>query len=233
MPQLNLLPWREQQRHQKNKQFIIAAALSVTITLLVAAAVWGYLQQIKHTLTLANNLLIEKNSLLEVTKNKNQSIKQQRQITVAQLAEVERLAHHRNSLVQLWSELTAVIPATMYLTSFESQQGSLVLRGKSKQPGAVTKLVAYLQQNSAIQKAQVKYIKKPQSAAQATPYNHRHNQSTVDQQVETTIMDSTTTSHHFDFEVVAILFERQAKNNDSAPSTSINEAVTVSKEGGL
>lgn len=232
MPQLNLLPWREQQRQQKNKQFIIAAALSVTITLLVAATVWGYLWQIKHTLTLANNLLIEKNALLEVTKNKNQLIKQQRQITVAQLAEVERLAHHRNSLVQLWSELTAVIPTTMYLRSMDSQQGSLVLRGKSRQPSGVTKLVAYLQQNPAIQQAQVKYIKKPQSVAQATSYNHRHNQSTVDQQVEA-ITDSTTASHHFDFEVVAVLFERQAKSNDSAPSTSINEAVTASKEGGL
>lgn len=159
MPQLNLLPWREQHRQQKNKQFIIAVVLSLTITLLVAAAVWGYLRQIKHTLIVANNLLIEKNSLLEVAKNKNQSIKQQRETTVVQLAEVERIAHHRNSLVQLWSELTAVIPTTMYLTSIESQQGSLVLRGKSRQPSAVTKLVAYLQQNTAIQQAQVKYIK--------------------------------------------------------------------------
>ncbi len=230
MPQINLLPWREQLRQQKNKQFIIAVVLSLVITLLVAAAVWGYLWQIKHTLTLANELLVEKNALLQTTINKDQSIKKRRETTLAQLAEVERLAHHRSSLVQLWSELTAVIPTTMYLTNIESQQGLLVLRGKSRQASAVSRLVAYLQQNPAIQQAQVKYIKKPQSAAQATPDYNRHNQSAVNQQTDAVIIDTMTASHHFDFEVVAILFKKEAKDNDSAPSTTLNK--TASKEVG-
>lgn len=231
MPKLNLLPWREQRRQQKNKQFIMALILSLAITLLMAGAVWGYLQQTNHSLILANKVLIDKNAQLQIAIDKDQSEKQRRQKIVAQFAEVELLAHHRNSLVQLWSELTSVIPTPMYLTAIESQQGSMVFRGKSKESSAVSKFVAYLQQNTAIQQAQVKHIKKPESVTQATPYQSDHNQSSVDQQTSAALITSRADSHHFDFEVVAILFEKEAKHNDSAPSTSSNEA--ASKETGL
>ena len=231
MPKLNLLPWREQRRQQKNKQFIMAMVLSLAITLLMAGAVWGYLQQTKHSLILANKVLIDKNAQLQIAIDKDQSEKQRRETMVAQFAEVERLAHHRNSLVQLWSELTSIIPTTMSLTGIESQQGSMVFRGKSKESSAVSKFVAYLQQNPAIQQAQVKHIKKPESVTQAAPYHGNHNQSTVDQQIGASLIGSRADSHHFDFEVVAILFEKEAKHNDSAPSNSSNEA--ASKETGL
>lgn len=171
MPKLNLLPWREQHRQQKNKQFIIALVLSLAITSLMAAAVWGYLQQTNHSLILANKVLIDKNAQLQIAIDKDQSEKQRQQKIVAQSIEVERLAHHRNSLVQLWSELTSIIPTTMSLTGIESQQGSMVFRGKSKESSAVSKFVAYLQQNPAIQQAQVKHIKKPESVTQAAPYH--------------------------------------------------------------
>ena len=231
MPKLNLLPWREQRRQQKNKQFIMALVLSLVITLLMAAAVWGYLQQTNHTLILANKVLIDKNAQLQIVIDKDQSEKQRQQKIVAQFIEVERLAHHRNSLVQLWSELTSVIPTPMSLTAIESQQGSMVFRGKSKESSAVSKLVAYLQQNPAIQQAQVKHIKRPESVIQAAPYNSDHTQSSVGQQTNSTLIDSKADSHHFDFEVVAILFEKEAKHNDSAPNNSSNEA--ASKETGL
>lgn len=231
MPKLNLLPWREQHRQQKNKQFIIALVLSLAITSLMAAAVWGYLQQTNHSLILANKVLIDKNAQLQIAIDKDQSEKQRQQKIVAQSIEVERLAHHRNSLVQLWSELTSIIPTTMSLTGIESQQGSMVFRGKSKESSAVSKFVAYLQQNPAIQQAQVKHIKKPESVTQAAPYHGNHNQSTVDQQIGASLIGSRADSHHFDFEVVAILFEKEAKHNDSAPRPSSNEA--ASKEARL
>lgn len=231
MPKLNLLPWREQRRQQKNKQFIMALILSLAITLLMAGAIWGYLQQTNHSLILANKVLIDKNAQLQIAIDKDQSEKQRQQKIVAQFAEVELLAHHRNSLVQLWSELTSVIPTPMSLTAIESQQGSMVFRGKSKESSAVSKFVAYLQQNPAIQQAQVKHIKKPESVTQAAPYHGNHNQSTVDQQIGAFLIGSRADSHHFDFEVVAILFEKEAKHNDSAPSPSSNEA--ASKEARL
>ena len=232
MPKLNLLPWREQRRQQKNKQFIMALILSLAITLLMAGAIWGYLQQTNHSLILANKVLIDKNAQLQIAIDKDQSEKQRQQKIVAQFAEVELLAHHRNSLVQLWSELTSVIPTPMSLTAIESQQGSMVFRGKSKESSAVSKFVAYLQQNPAIQQAQVKHIKKPESVTQAAPYHGNHNQSTVDQQIGASLIGSRADSHHFDFEVVAILFEKEARNNDSAPSPSSNQAATGSKEAG-
>ena len=231
MPKLNLLPWREQRRQQKNKQFIMALVLSLAITLLMAAAVWGYLQQTNHTLILANKVLIDKNAQLQIAIDKDQSEKQRQETMVAQFAEVERLAHHRNSLVQLWSELTSIIPTPMSLTGIESQQGSMVFRGKSKESSAVSKFVAYLQQNPAIQQAQVKHIKKPESVTQAKPYHGNHTQSTADKQTGASLITSRADSYHLDFEVVAILFGKEAKNNDSAPSPSGNEV--ASKEAKL
>ncbi|SJM36190.1 hypothetical protein A1019T_00150 [Psychrobacter pasteurii] len=133
MTELNLLPWREQRRQRKNKQFIMALVLSLVIILLIATAIWGYLRQINNALAVVNQDLIDNTAILEVVINDNQSLKQRQETTLAQLTEVERLAYHSTSLVQLWSELTAVTPKTMYLTEIQSQQGLLVFRGKSRQ----------------------------------------------------------------------------------------------------
>lgn len=133
MTELNLLPWREQRRQRKNKQFIMALVLSLVIILLIATAIWGYLRQINNALAVVNQDLIDNTAILEVVINDNQSLKQRQETTLSQLTEVERLAYHSTSLVQLWSELTAVTPKTMYLTEIQSQQGLLVFRGKSRQ----------------------------------------------------------------------------------------------------
>ena len=91
------------------------------------------MRQINNALAVVNQDLIDNTAILEVVINDNQSLKQRQETTLAQLTEVERLAYHSTSLVQLWSELTAVTPKTMYLTEIQSQQGLLVFRGKSRQ----------------------------------------------------------------------------------------------------
>lgn len=222
MTELNLLPWREQRRQRKNKQFIMALILSLVITLLIATAIWGYLRQINNTLAVANQDLIDNTATLEAVINDSQSLKQRRETTLAQLTEVERLAHHRTSFVQLWSELTAAIPKTMYLTEIQSQQGSLVFRGKSRESSEVSKLVAYLQQTSFLQQAKVNSMKNSDSASNSTPYQNKESQAAA---------DSSNNNRHIDFEIVAVLSETTAENIDNAQVASTKNS--ANKEAGL
>lgn len=158
MRPINLLPWRERRRLYNNKQFVLLLCFSWVFTVLGAAAIWGYLYHSKQNLILANQYIIDKNVRLEVFLKKDQQQAQSREQILDQLQQLQRLDHHRTSLIQLWSEMAEVIPSTMYLTHITREQGSIVVSGKANESNQVSQLVQQLQQNKFLQQVQIRFI---------------------------------------------------------------------------
>lgn len=168
MTSINLLPWRERRRLYHNKQFILWLCFSLGFVVLGAAAIWGYLYQAKQNLILANQYVIEKNIGLEATLIKDQQQAQHREQIWDRLQQLQDLAYHRTSLVQLWSDMAKVMPSNMYLTHITREQGSIIISGKANESSQVLQLVQHLQQNKFLQQVQIRFINNNTSFE--TPY---------------------------------------------------------------
>ena len=216
MAAINLLPWRERHRQHKNRQFTIALTLSFVLSIVGAAAVWGYLYQSKLNLISANQYLIENNTLLEAALQHDQLMKQRREKTLAQSKHVEKLANYQMELVQLWSDLATVIPTSLYLTDFRREQASIMLRGNTIESSQVSKLDSYLQQNKSLQQAQIKFIKTVKSGTQSVA-NHKANDQDVINHT-----GAANPNRYLQFEIVATMSESEAKDTYSA-QTAITE----------
>jgi type IV pilus assembly protein PilN len=116
MPRINLLPWREQERKVRRREFMVAAGAAV-----FAAGIFvlgGKLVYSSWT-----DAQIEKNNLLkkEIVKLDAQiadiqDLENRKQRLVARMEIIEKLQRKRPEIVHLFDELVRTVPEGVYLT---------------------------------------------------------------------------------------------------------------------
>ena len=129
MPRINLLPWREQERKVRRREFMVAAGGAV-----FAAVVF----------TLGGKLLYsswidsqnEKNTLLkkEIVKLDAQiadiqDLENRKQRLVARMEIIEKLQRKRPEIVHLFDDVVKTVPDGVYLTAIKQTGNKLEIHG--------------------------------------------------------------------------------------------------------
>jgi type IV pilus assembly protein PilN len=129
MPRINLLPWREQERKVRRREFAVAiggAAIAAIIfvgggKLLYAS--WTDAQNAK------NNLLKKEIQKLDSQIADIQSLEQQKARLVARMEIIERLQRKRPEIVHLFDDMVKTVPEGIYLTSIKQTGKKLEIHG--------------------------------------------------------------------------------------------------------
>ncbi|HEX4243185.1 MAG TPA: PilN domain-containing protein [Steroidobacteraceae bacterium] len=129
MPRINLLPWREQQRKIRRREFMIAAAGAA-----IAAAIFVICGKLLYGGWIdAQN---EKNALLkrEIVKLDAQiadiqDLETRKQRLVARMEIIEKLQRKRPEIVHLFDEIVKTVPEGIYLTSLKESGNKLEIHG--------------------------------------------------------------------------------------------------------
>jgi type IV pilus assembly protein PilN len=129
MPRINLLPWREQERKNRRREFMVAAGAAV-----FAAVIFVLGGKLLYTSwTDAQN---EKNALLkkEIVKLDAQiadiqDLENRRQRLLARMEIIERLQRKRPEIVHLFDEIVKTVPEGVYLTAIKQTGNKLEIHG--------------------------------------------------------------------------------------------------------
>jgi len=129
MPRINLLPWRAQQRKEREKTFGIAVLASVIVGLLV---IWGantYLQGMIDYQNSRNQRLKQEIATLDeqIKEIKNLRLKKER--LLLRMAAIEDLQRTRPEVVHLFDEMVKVTPEGVYLTELTQTGRNLLFTG--------------------------------------------------------------------------------------------------------
>jgi type IV pilus assembly protein PilN len=141
MPRINLLPWREQERKVRRREFAVAiggAAIAAIIfvgggKLLYAS--WTDAQNAK------NNLLKHEIQKLDSQIADIQSLEQQKARLVARMEIIERLQRKRPEIVHLFDEMVKTVPEGIYLTSIKQSGKKLEIHGIAQSSTRVSTLL--------------------------------------------------------------------------------------------
>ena len=137
MIRVNLLPHREEKRQRRQKQFAVLAGIAVALGLLVAGAVWFFLdQQVDQQ---QRNVAYMKSEIDKLDKQ-IEEIRKIREETASLLAKkqvVEGLQSNRSEPVQLLDQLLRQLPEGVYLKQV-------------KQNGAKVNIMGYAQSNARV-----------------------------------------------------------------------------------
>jgi type IV pilus assembly protein PilN len=129
MPRINLLPWREQERKIRRREFTVAACGAI-----VAAAVFvggGKLVYSSWTdsQTEKNNLLKKEIVKLDAQIADIQDLETRKQRLVARMEIIERLQRKRPEIVHLFDEMVKTVPDGIYLTAIKQSGNKLEIHG--------------------------------------------------------------------------------------------------------
>jgi len=129
MPRINLLPWREQERKIRRREFGVAAIGAV-----IAAGVfvlggkllyssWTEAQNEKNAL-LHKEILTLGSQIADI-----QDLENRKQRLVARMEIIERLQRKRPEIVHLFDEMVKTVPEGVYLTQIKQTGNKLEIRG--------------------------------------------------------------------------------------------------------
>src|SRR5580698_1802294 len=129
MPRINLLPWREQERKVRRREFLVAlGAAAFAAVIFVLGGKLLYSSWIDSQ-TAKNNLLKKEIVKLDAQIADIQDLENRKQRLVARMEIIEKLQRKRPEIVHLFDELTRTVPEGVYLTQIKESGNKLEIHG--------------------------------------------------------------------------------------------------------
>jgi type IV pilus assembly protein PilN len=171
MARINLLPWREEQRRERQRQFMSTLLMtSIMGIILVFAGITVYDQKIKHQ-QFRNQVVQKEISQLESRIKRIDELERTRARLISRKQIIERLQASRSMTVELLDKLAKTIPVGVTLTSIRQQGPTLALTGTSQSNARVSAYLRELVQNDLFLSPQLAYVRSATSPDTATePY---------------------------------------------------------------
>jgi len=129
MARINLLPWREEQRKERMKQFQtiagLAAFLMIAIIILVHIRVGGIVEnQISR-----NNFLNKEIKTLEKQIAEIKELEKEKSNLLARMNIIQQLQSSRPQVVHVFDQMVSTIPTGVFLTSIKNNGPSITFDG--------------------------------------------------------------------------------------------------------
>jgi type IV pilus assembly protein PilN len=164
MAKINLLPWREELRQQKKKEFISLAGLAALITLLALGLVHFYIDGLKEHQEQRNKLLQDEIAGLDVKIVEVKSIGERKSKLLSKIDLVQRLQESRPEIVHLFDEIPRATPDGVFLTKFAQTGTNLTFEGKTQSNARVSAFMRAVETSPWLQSPKLDVIKSQDKA---------------------------------------------------------------------
>jgi type IV pilus assembly protein PilN len=159
MARINLLPWREEQRRDRQRQFmstLLMISILGIVVVFLAGAVFD--QKIKHQ-QYRNELVNKEIRKLEGRIKRIDELERTRARLISRKQVIERLQASRAMTVELLDKLAKSIPVGVTLTSMRQQGTILVLTGTSQSNARVSAYLKELDKNDLFLNPQLDFVR--------------------------------------------------------------------------
>ncbi len=159
MPRINLLPWREELRKQRQKEFGLMAGLAVVLMAAVVALAHMQIAAMIEYQDRRNEFLEQEIAKLDKKIKEIRELEKEKENLLARMRIVEQLQTSRPEVVHLFDEMVTSLPEGVYLTSLK-QTGRLVnLQGFAQSNARVSSFMRKLEASPWLKNPDLKEIR--------------------------------------------------------------------------
>lgn len=138
MSQINLLPWREEERQEQTRQF---ATITVLSLLLTAAGIFlvhtAFDNQINHQ-KMRNNILQSEITRLDASLEQISNLEDTKEQLLARMDIIQSLQQQRPQIVHLFDDFVRTVPEGIFLTKIKQNGSQLTIDGVAESNGRVS-----------------------------------------------------------------------------------------------
>lgn len=171
MARINLLPWREEQRRERQSQFLSTLLGTLVLgVVLVFLAGTVFDQKINHQ-QFRNELIKKEIQALEIKIRRIDELESTRERLISRKEVIERLQASRSMTVELLDNLAKSIPVGVTLTTIRQQGAALNLTGTSQSNARVSAYLRELETNHLFLNPQLDFVRTaPRPDTATEPY---------------------------------------------------------------
>lgn len=144
MTTINLLPWREALRKERQQQFIAVLGGSVVAMLAIIGLIHLHVAGMIDAQSSRNGFLQSQIDRVEKQIVEINAIEKEKQSLLARMTVIQELQQGRSEMVHIFDQIVRVIPDGVYVTKIEQEQSVLTLQGMAQSNARVSSLMRNL-----------------------------------------------------------------------------------------
>lgn len=141
MPRINLLPWREEDRKRRQREFLIAMGGALVAGVVVVGLVIFAFSQMIDTQRSRNTRLTNEIAVLDKSIAEIDGLERQKERLLARMEIIEQLQRSRPEVVHLFDEMSRQLPEGVYLTGLKQTGSQVELKGVAQSSTRVSALM--------------------------------------------------------------------------------------------
>ncbi|MEE8340211.1 MAG: PilN domain-containing protein [Xanthomonadales bacterium] len=174
MARINLLPWREEARRERQRQFMYSLMGTLVLGAILILIVGLFFdQRINHQEARNQQIQLEINRL-QIRIDRIAELEKTRSRLLSRKQVIESLQASRSLTVELLDRLAMSIPVGVTLRTVTQQGANLILMGSSQSNARVSAYLQSLEEMDLFVKPQLQYVRvaqKPQSRVETYEYS--------------------------------------------------------------
>ncbi|WP_353570229.1 PilN domain-containing protein [Candidatus Albibeggiatoa sp. nov. BB20] len=147
MPNINLLPWREKLKKEREARFGIAAGAGLAVAGLIVLGVHLYMQSLISYQQSRNGYLNSEIKLMEQKIKEIEQLEDKKQHLIERMNVIQELETSRPRIVHLFDQLVLQAPAGVYFTKMEQKGEQVTLEGYAQSDARVSTLMKAIERS--------------------------------------------------------------------------------------
>lgn len=147
MPQINLLPWRETLKQERQTRFIVILAVAVGITVLLWISTYLYIEDRISYQEKRNSYLKQEITLVEQQLKEIEELKSKKTRLIERMNVIQKLQTNRPQVVHLFDEIVKRVPDGVYFTEMVQKGDIITLSGIAQSDARVSSLMTNLEKS--------------------------------------------------------------------------------------
>ena len=165
MPRINLLPWREEERKKRQRDFGVAMAGGVVAAIAVVLATMFFYSQMISNQEARNARLNAEIAELQKSIEEIDGLERQKERLLARMEIIEQLQKSRPEIVHLFDEMARQLPEGVYLTGMKQTGARVEVRGIAQSSTRVSALMRQVDASEWMTDPEVEKVETTQSGA--------------------------------------------------------------------
>jgi type IV pilus assembly protein PilN len=167
MAHINLLPWREERREERQKQFVAAVVAGLAFAAFILYLVIAYTNSMIDEQNSRNAYLKQEIAVLDKKIREIKDLEQQRNDLLARMQVIQELQESRPKVVKDFDALVRTVPEGIHLNKVTRNGNTLTLEGVAESNARVSVFMRQLDANPEFEQANLRVVEKSSSNSQA------------------------------------------------------------------
>lgn len=168
MANINLLPWREDLRNQRNQEFGMVAGISAGAAVLIIVGISVFYGTLIDNQESRNKFMGGEIAKLENKIKEIKTLKAKKARLLQRITTIQQLQTNRTEIVHLFDETVKAVPDGVYLKSLTQRGNKLTLTGIAESNTRVSEYVRNIEASEWMKTPRIDIIKRNKATALQT-----------------------------------------------------------------